>query len=80
MRSTLPDTMPDGSEDKAASKGVEEEKFSVEDLLDNPRRIGASGRAIAGAFEGVDPARRIYTAEDATKRVDQFLTRKESSD
>jgi hypothetical protein len=53
-----------------------EKRYSVEELSENPRLIGSSARAIAGAFHGVTTP-KTFTLDEAAKRVREFMERPE---
>lgn len=73
---------PDKAQERAARRGSqsnpeatpEEVRYSVDDLMDNPRLVNTNSRAIAGAFAGVTEP-KTFTLADASKRVNEFLNR-----
>lgn len=77
---------PDRSQARAAARGAQsnpsrevapgEVKYSVADLMENPRLIRSNTRAIAGAFHDEPEGKRV-TLEEAAKRVGDFLERPE---
>lgn len=76
----------DREQERAAKRGSqsnpenvpEEVRYSVEELMENPRLIRTNSRAIAGAFHGVTSP-KTFTLDDAAKRVQEFLKRPEAS-
>lgn len=78
-----PPASPDRAAERAARRGTqsnpegapEEVRFSIEDLFENPRRLGegVTRPAIAGALHGSDQA--TFTLEEAADLVNEFLKR-----
>jgi hypothetical protein len=76
---------PDRAQARAGARGTQsnptrnvspgEKRYSIEELTENPRLIGSSGRAIAGALHG--ETAKTFTLDDAAKRVREFLERPE---
>lgn len=77
---------PDKAQERAARRGSqsnpenapEEVRYSVDDLMDNPRLVNTNSRAIAGAFAGVTSP-KTFTLAEASERVNAFLTRPEET-
>lgn len=70
---------PDKAAERAAARGTqsnptaepEEVRYSIDDLLANPRLLNTSRHAVAGAFH--DSSRKTFTLDEAAKQVAKFL-------